>query len=1195
MPILEQDIVFLKSEVMADVPEGGGAATGNVVVDNVSNNIFDDIPELSRIVGEVSLRKIALAVQTATTEMYKGARVIIGRPPGDPRVSALLFRTDAFDRRVDMKADIESYLARGPRWNGYLYEAHIQGQRAIVLLQREGSELPSVGKTLVLVGNEGQGTEYEQYVRVTSVASVVREFTIADGSATRSFRRLVVTCGISDPLRFDFFGAEATDLDAGAPFVGKARVRDTFTANATSYFGASPLAVAGSVGDISVKATDIYASIVPYAQSESAIVDAQPNQAIFGARAPAGDGAVSIDTYAAFDSTHSLYVGGGILPGSLSITGAASLIDRAGVLYDASSAQVGTVDYVNGVVSLISPASYPGAKTITYKLGADPGTASQSLGIPVTAGNRSSTWTFVLDPIPAAASLRFSFRAGGRWYVLADAGDGALRGADSSYGAGQLNRTTGSVIVTCGALPDVDTKIIVTWAPSSTVSGSQAGAVRSYFEVNLARPVSPGSLTVSWDDGGAVGSVTDAAGVLSGNGIGSIDYEQGRFRLSPDTLPGPGAFFTVSLNDAGAGHNTNTPVTDAGTVLTGMLQPGVAPGSLSLSVTVAHQFASEMFLSPPTGTYTVVDDAGVLKVLMGDGTRSAAMGSINYATGAISIDKTISGFVAHPFERYIKTVVAVGGQTTQIVAYTGNIAAPCTATLTAAAAAVVARYTTGTGAAGSATYPVGQLIIPDKARSDWSERWSTLPSNYVATNFVGRLAGGQLLINRSRSPNIYLNPPVSNADWGDSVGAISGPSVMLFSWPAGIASTVNILNGSASYGALPVDRAVYRFPVAPLRPASVTVSATTLGGAQINGTADATGVINTADMVGKVDFATGIVEVVFKTTEGTTSSPWALDVTGLGVGGVGTVKVGQVRADSIRLAGVAYTYLPISADIIGIDPVRLPSDGRVPIFRPGDLAVIHHTATTAPQVVINGQTIDTDRTRLARARLIGADGNAITEGYTANLNAGTLTLTNVTGMAQPVHVEHVIKDEIVIIEALLSGDIILDRPLSHNFPVGSYVSSALVVGNLFARMSVLFDQATWTNVWSDAPIGSTLSANYNTIAYPVAVTNRAAVTERWAIVFTNTTTFRLVAEHLGVIAEGTTTADFAPINPFVGEPYLTLLAAGWGGGWAAGNVLRINTVGALFPLGVVRATQRGDATLTDDKFSILVLGDRDQA
>lgn len=64
MPILEQDIVFLKSEVMADVPEGGGAATGNVVVDNVSNNVFDDIPELSRIVGEVSLRKISLAVRT---------------------------------------------------------------------------------------------------------------------------------------------------------------------------------------------------------------------------------------------------------------------------------------------------------------------------------------------------------------------------------------------------------------------------------------------------------------------------------------------------------------------------------------------------------------------------------------------------------------------------------------------------------------------------------------------------------------------------------------------------------------------------------------------------------------------------------------------------------------------------------------------------------------------------------------------------------------------------------------------------------------------------------------------------------------------------------------------------------------------------------------------------------------------------
>ena len=37
MPIQSGDVKFLKSAVMADVPEGGGAPTGLVIADGVSN------------------------------------------------------------------------------------------------------------------------------------------------------------------------------------------------------------------------------------------------------------------------------------------------------------------------------------------------------------------------------------------------------------------------------------------------------------------------------------------------------------------------------------------------------------------------------------------------------------------------------------------------------------------------------------------------------------------------------------------------------------------------------------------------------------------------------------------------------------------------------------------------------------------------------------------------------------------------------------------------------------------------------------------------------------------------------------------------------------------------------------------------------------------------------------------------------
>lgn len=105
----------------------------------------------------------------------------------------------------------------------------------------------------------------------------------------------------------------------------------------------------------------------------------------------------------AFDGTPPLYVGGGILPGSLVISGAADLFDRAGVLLDASGAPVGTVDYINGIVAPVEPYSYPGTNGITYRLGADPGPASCSRAIPVTAANRSSP-DFEDDDAPDATA-----------------------------------------------------------------------------------------------------------------------------------------------------------------------------------------------------------------------------------------------------------------------------------------------------------------------------------------------------------------------------------------------------------------------------------------------------------------------------------------------------------------------------------------------------------------------------------------------------------------------------------------------------------------------------------------------------------------------------------------------------------------------------------------------------------------------
>ena len=101
------------------------------------------------------------------------------------------------------------------------------------------------------------------------------------------------------------------------------------------------------------------------------------------------------------------------------------------------------------------------------------------------------------------------------------------------------------------------------------------------------------------------------------------------------------------------------------------------------------------------------------------------------------------------------------------------------------------------------------------------------------------------------------------------------------------------------------------------------------------------------------------------------------------------------------------------------------------------------------------------------------------------------------------------------------------------------VSSAMVVGDMETYVPIMFDQTTWTSVWSDAQIGGAATGTFNAISYPIALTNIGTVPERWLIQFTNTTTFQVIGEHVGVIATGNTSTDCEPTNPATGTPYFS--------------------------------------------------------
>ena len=354
MPILQGDIQLLASRVMDDVPEGGGGPSAIVIEDGEENAIMPDISQMDRATGRANLRQMHVGVDTEDRDTYQGSNVIVAKPPEDPNISITLFATGGvYDTRAQAQARLEAYLNKGPEWAGYLYEDHIQGQRVIQIFQRPGTELPAVGKTLVLVGNEGLVNEQIQYVRAIRVTSKELTFTY---DTDKDYKAVIVSVEISDALRYGFTGSPASRQFTR--LANSARLRDTVVADAGSYVGVTPLQKAAALGDFTIIAQTIMTQIVPSAQSETPIPATIPYAAA-GFPISAAE-AVTFSTAQTWNTTTSLALPGGCLPGSLSIVvGGVTLTDKGGILMSGTQ-QIGLVDYANGIVAS-SSGSYDGS------------------------------------------------------------------------------------------------------------------------------------------------------------------------------------------------------------------------------------------------------------------------------------------------------------------------------------------------------------------------------------------------------------------------------------------------------------------------------------------------------------------------------------------------------------------------------------------------------------------------------------------------------------------------------------------------------------------------------------------------------------------------------------------------------------------------------------------------------------------
>lgn len=1195
MPISVEHVKLMASQRLADTADGGGRMTGNEIFDGNVNNLFPDISRLDRTYGRVSLRKAFVAVQTGDNDTYSGAHVILSVPAKDPSVSVCLFTTaNPHDVRAAARDRVESYVVKGGRYPGWLWGNHPAGSRSLLVFAVKGTKAPSIGEVFYLSGGSGQ------YVRITKVEVTRSTFTSTSesgeyGTMALSFSRDIFKLEIGDALREDQPGVEISKNDSAATTIFSTTVYD-----AAKYYGVMLPTTAINSGDVAINVDSIYTHLVPSAQGESPLTDLS-----VGETGPVvGSGAPYTLTVAGFAVTPGgqFNFNRGIEPGSLTfVYGATTLTDDGtGVLYQ-GTAQRGTIDYATGTLTFASTVTATTTTvTATARIGAEATRIANTASRSITLATQGYNYTAILEPVPAPNTVVVDYMAQGTWYRLRDNGAGVLIPDITNTGTGTVNYATGSVVLTCAALPDVDSAIMYRWGAPLEVedlAGTVNITVAEMRHQVAEAPIDPGSLSITWPSGAGTATATDnGAGLLTGAATGSVNYATGLIRWRPTQLPDSGASYTIAYDKYPLVTGQVAGSVAGGVATFTLPQAPLVPGTCGLAVTVTWSDGS-------THTYTFADNgAGVLSASGGgtvgvpgdqmttSHTYSGLTGTVDYLTGVIQI--SLAGASGHKkIWKYSYDKTFTGSHYNGwAIQWQQNLQGAETTALTATGISGGANYQYTLTTAGADTGEELVAALPFVI--------DLLPATYgkaILPGSVNFVWGGVRYIDRSG--RIYRNPSAATGQ-GVEVGTIdyAAGTVTITTYDAA-PNTLTLQSLAARFGRQFLPSVTFRTPGAPLRPASLQIQGVAADGRLVSGLANADGSITGTLCRGRVDYDTGIVEVAFGEmvdAVGMINEPWyeAGDVVG------GTIwRPLSVFADQLVYACVVYSYIPLDANLIGIDPVRLPVDGRVPIVKGGDVVVIHNTQTAQlPDPLTGGQVLTFNRAGINHVELYDAEGVYVPSTfYDWSEDDQRLTMAtplDLSGYTQPLVALHRIEDMRLVSQVQINGQIIVTPGVSHSYPAeGTYVSSALLFGDLQSRYHTLYDQKTWTNVWSDTLIGDQANASYNEINYPIVVTNQGAVKGRWALIFDSSTHFNINEEKLGIVGDGYTTNDCQPINPATNQPFFFIDYRGWGAGWASGNVLRFNTEGANADLWIARTTLQGPVTEPNDQFTIQIRGD----
>jgi len=496
-----------------------------------------------------------------------------------------------------------------------------------------------------------------------------------------------------------------------------------------------------------------------------------------------------------------------------------------------------------------------------------------------------------------------------------------------------------------------------------------------------------------------------------------------------------------------------------------------------------------------------------------------------------------------------------------------------------------------------------KIVTGDKLRLDLSSGFD----EQILTGSARFKVGSDTFLDRTGT--LYRNvDPSNNSGIASGVIQYGTGKVEIDSWTPNADNSITLESLTTTTDLPPLNRISFRTPIIPIRPQSLTMVVASLEYGQLTLTTDENGVIETNRAHGSINHITGFVNIYFYTkTEITVANRAEIEANDwydplLEYGGAGKTYINVpvwIDASSVHYNAIAYTYIPLDSEILGLSATRLPLDGRVPIFRIGDIGIISATKSYELPNYVAGQTYSLADQRISWLELEDSEGAKVPyDMYVVDYDYGKFTLNGdfaLGALIAPLKAKYRYQDMGLIRDVQINGQITFTKPVTHNYSAeDSIVGSALVIGDMQARYTRKFVQQTWSNLWADEATGGAISANYNDSLYPIAVTNNGAIQERWALVFTSNTDFRIVGEYSGQIGLGSVGAECTPINPVTGAPYFTVKKEGWGAGWASGNVLRFNTIAATFPVWVIRTVKQSEPTVLSDQFQIMLRGDIDR-